>query len=137
MKAAHVLMGVVFMAISSCAESMVVPTPTEQTDADAIRDPAPGTRTESRVEETFDLVLTSNPTTGYYWIVLGNDGGIVELKSETYIADPAPEGLVGSGGKQVFVFEAVAPGEADLVLSYQRSEDDVADTLNLRVEVTE
>ena len=55
--------------------------------------------------------------------------------SEDYYADPAPEGIVGSGGHQLFVFEALATGRSNLVLSYERSPEDVAETLTLKIRV--
>ncbi|HNW45771.1 MAG TPA: protease inhibitor I42 family protein [Thermotogota bacterium] len=50
------------------------------------------------------LELPSNPTTGYYWYYEGLlDMRYVKMVSEEFIAPTT--GLVGAGGKQIFVFE--------------------------------
>jgi predicted secreted protein len=45
--------------------------------------------------------------------------------------------MVGTGGTQEFTFNAIRKGRTEIVLSYQRHESDVADTLNLKVKVIE
>jgi len=65
--------------------------------------------------------LEGNPTTGYSWIcAMSREGVIRELSSE-YVAHRAARGIVGSGGKFVFSFKAVAPGDVELVFSYLRA----------------
>lgn len=100
-------------------------------------DPESGTTVTLRPGGELNLKLDSNPTTGYYWYLKDIDASLVDQISEGYFADPAPEGMVGSGGHQVFVFEALATGKADLVLSYERSPQDVAETLKLKIKVIE
>lgn len=81
--------------------------------------------------------LQSNPTTGYYWSQTSGETGVLAFLTDDYVADPAPEGVVGSGGRQVITFEAVAPGRTTLVLSYQRSPQDVAETRSIKIKVIE
>ncbi len=100
-------------------------------------DPESGTTVTLRPGGKLNLKLDSNPTTGYYWYLKDIDASLVDQISEGYFADPAPEGMVGSGGHQMFVFEALATGKADLVLSYERSPQDVAETLKLKIKVIE
>jgi len=100
-------------------------------------DPASGTTVTLRPGGKLNLKLESNPTTGYYWYLKDIDASKVDQLSEGYFADPAPEGIVGSGGHQMFVFEALAPGRSDLVLSYERSPQDVAEGLTLKIKVIE
>ena len=100
-------------------------------------DPADGSGVTLRPGGKLNLKLDSNPTTGYYWYLKDIDASRIDQLSEDYVADPAPEGLVGSGGHQLFVFEALSLGKADLVLSYERSADDVAQTLTLKIKVVE
>ncbi len=100
-------------------------------------DPASGTDITLRPGGKLNLKLDSNPTTGYYWSLKDIDASQVDQLSEGYFADPAPEGITGSGGHQMFVFEALAPGRSDLVLSYERSPQDVAETLRLKIKVRE
>ena len=100
-------------------------------------DPASGTDITLRPEGQLRLKLDSNPTTGYYWYLKDIDASKIDQLSEGYFADPAPEGVTGSGGHQMFVFEALATGKTTLVLSYERSPEDVAETLKLKIKVIE
>lgn len=100
-------------------------------------DPATGTDITLRPGGALQLKLDSNPTTGYYWYIKDIDASQIDEVSEQYIADPAPEGIVGSGGHQMFVFEALSTGKSKLVLSYQRSPNDVFETLTLNIKVRE
>lgn len=100
-------------------------------------DPESGTEITLRPGGKLNLKLDSNPTTGYYWSLKDIDASRVDQISEGYYADPAPEGIAGSGGHQMFVFEALSLGKADLVLSYERSPEDVAETLKLKIKVVE
>lgn len=100
-------------------------------------DPASGTDITLRPGGKLELKLDSNPTTGYFWYLKDIDASKIDQLSDGYFADPAPEGLTGSGGHQTFVFEALAPGKSKLVLSYERSPQDVAETLKLNIKVRE
>ena len=100
-------------------------------------DPQSGTEITLRPGGKLNLKLDSNPTTGYYWVLQEPDTKLITLFSDDYFADPAPEGVVGSGGHQMFVFEAVATGRASLTLSYERSPEDVFETLKLKIKVIE
>lgn len=100
-------------------------------------DPASGTDITLRPDGKLNLKLDSNPTTGYYWYLKDIDASQLDQLSDDYIADPAPEGLVGSGGHQLFVFEALTTGKSKLKLSYERSPQDVAETLTLSIKVVE
>lgn len=102
-----------------------------------LTDPESGTDVTLRPEGKLELKLDSNPTTGYFWYVKDIDASKIDQLSDDYRADPAPEGLVGSGGHQLFVFEALATGKSTLKLSYERSPQDVAETLTLKIKVVE
>jgi predicted secreted protein len=63
----------------------------------------------------FEVVIASNPTTGYRWELDGSSlGGVVRLEDKRYVADPNAFRAVGSGGRDVWAFVALAPGEATL-----------------------
>ena len=100
-------------------------------------DPENGTTVTMRPGGKLNLKLDSNPTTGYYWYLKDIDASKIDQLSEDYFADPAPEGVTGSGGHQMFVFEALATGKSKLKLSYERSPEDVAETLVLDIKVIE
>ena len=100
-------------------------------------DPQSGSEVTLRPGGKLNLKLDSNPTTGYFWYLKDIDASQIDQLSDEYVADPAPEGLVGSGGHQLFVFEALSTGKSNLVLSYERSPQDVAETLTLKIKVVE
>ncbi len=100
-------------------------------------DPTTGTNVTLRPGGQLNLKLDSNPTTGYYWYLKDIDASRLDQLSEDYFADPAPVGITGSGGHQMFVFEALSLGKSDLKLSYERSPQDVAETLTLKIKVVE
>lgn len=100
-------------------------------------DPASGTDITLRPGGQLRLKLDSNPTTGYFWYLKDIDASQVDQLSDEYIADPAPEGMVGGGGHQLFVFEALSTGRSKLVLSHQRHAEDVVETITLNIKVRE
>ena len=71
-------------------------------------------------QKTAAIELEGNPTTGYTWVYAMSPEGVVREVSNKYIADRTNDGRVGSGGKFVFTFEAVAEGDAGLTFSYLR-----------------
>lgn len=100
-------------------------------------DPANGTDITLRPGGTLRLKLDSNPTTGYFWYMKDINSSQLDLLTDDYFADPAPEGMTGSGGHQMFVFEALSTGKSKLKLSYERSPNDVFETLTLNIKVRE
>lgn len=100
-------------------------------------DPESGTDITLRPGGQLRLKLESNPTTGYFWFLKDIDASQIDQLSDDYVADPAPEGMVGGGGHQLFVLEALSTGRSKLVLSYQRHPEDVFETITLNVKVRE
>lgn len=84
----------------------------------------------------FKLVLKSNPTTGYFWQVLeGLESGVITQVDNSYESDPHPEGMVGVGGNETFLFEAAQPGKTRLKLGYARSGQAPVETLVVKLTV--
>lgn len=87
--------------------------------------------------ETFDLVVPSNPSTGYHWDIIPElDANLVEFAEQNYFADQPV--VPGSGGMEVWTFRAINPGDTTIVLGYYPPNDD-ADaeetvTFSIRVE---
>lgn len=74
---------------------------------------------EVPVGKTFNVTLDSNPTTGYRWqLAKPLDEAILKLVGSEY-KKPATK-LVGAGGKEVWVFKAVAKGQASIQMKYVR-----------------
>ena len=62
-------------------------------------------------EETFNLKLAENPSTGYKWMVKPQESkNCVKLVDSDFKSDPNPMNLMGVGGSRVMKFEAT--GEA-------------------------
>ncbi len=73
--------------------------------------------------DQFQVVLESNPSTGYSWEVTGEpDPSVLELVSHGF--EGADADLVGAAGTEVFVFRAVRFGAEILRLEYFRPFDD-------------
>ena|SRR5688572_4263888 len=86
--------------------------------------------------ETFDLVLTSNPSTGYRWqLVEELDPDVIELVDQIYIAQDST--AIGSGGVDVWTMRAVNSGDATIMLGYYPPDNDnePAETVIFSIEV--
>ena len=71
------------------------------------------------VGQTLVLSLDSNPTTGYQWEITELDEAILKQTGHEYEADQPV--LIGSGGKEVWRFQAQSSGSTTLSLGYKRS----------------
>jgi predicted secreted protein len=69
--------------------------------------------------EKFFIVVASNRTTGFSWqITKPVNEKVIRLQGSEYL--PAKSGLAGAGGKEVWTFTAVAPGQTTISLKYSR-----------------
>jgi inhibitor of cysteine peptidase len=67
----------------------------------------------------FEVVLDSNPTTGYEWRLAGEpDESVFEYLGSEYEQDPGTEDLDGAGGKETLSFRATGAGKATIELEY-------------------
>ena len=111
----------VLAALAACA-----PVPTD-----------PGRTIEASPGKTFQIVIASNPTTGYHWEIIPElDVNIVEFVEQGYIAEEPV--MPGSGGMDVWTFRAVSVGETTIVLGYYPPDNDTDPgetvTFSIRVE---
>lgn len=91
---------------------------------------------EIGVGESFQIELTSNPSTGYAWKWTNKQGiSIVEVSDNQYIADHPDR--VGGGGKEIWKFKGIKSGIDTLKLAYNRSweSNQSADTRTITVKV--
>ncbi len=73
-------------------------------------------------DETFDISLESNPTTGYDWDVKECDYSVLELVNTGYEpAENQTPPLEGAGGLRNWTFMGLKDGETTLKLVYWRS----------------
>jgi inhibitor of cysteine peptidase len=75
---------------------------------------------ETNVDNKFDIVLESNPTTGYSWEA-SYDQNQLKLVDKIYEEIEGPEELLGAGGNEIFRFKALKSGETQITMSYKRS----------------
>lgn len=78
--------------------------------------------------QTLAVALPGNPSTGYSWQVVDNDGSILAQSSDP--VSLAPRSVPGAGGVQLFTFEAVSPGEMTLDMVYTRPWEADAESAN-------
>ncbi len=71
------------------------------------------------IGETVRVSLAANPTTGYEWNVTNTSG--LAIINETYVIDAHSEGMVGVGGVQEWILEAVEAGNQTFSAVYMRS----------------
>ena len=67
----------------------------------------------------FQIMLPSNPTTGYDWILSNNRPDVITAISHKFIKDVS--GRVGVGGETTWNLKTKKIGEAELSFSYQRA----------------
>lgn len=78
--------------------------------------------------DTLAVMLPANPTTGYSWQVVDNDGAILAQTSDP-VTLPHSTAL-GAGGVQLFTFQGVAPGTMTLQMVYSRPWENNAQPAN-------
>jgi inhibitor of cysteine peptidase len=95
-----------------------------------------GSEITFEVGDAFEVLLESNPTTGYSWTVAEQPDGVTLVSSDY---EEPETSLVGAGGVEVFEFETTAEGSGVLRLDYVRSFDDPvvsADTVEYDLTIT-
>jgi len=107
--------------LASCATSSPTPTPTLPPTAETpntLLEPSDPTQLiTAKAGETFELVLPSNPSTGYHWDIIPElDETIVQFVEQNYVAEQPV--LPGSGGADVWTFRAISAGDTTVVLGY-------------------
>ena len=80
----------------------------------------PGTAIEVKAGQMFSLRLLSNPTTGYGW-AMTEAPDPVRVAWTTNVFEPPEQELPGSGGHEVWSFQALRPGTTRMTLTYARS----------------
>jgi inhibitor of cysteine peptidase len=79
---------------------------------------ANGKKTVLHARDTLIVSLPGNATTGFSWRLRRVDRAVLKLTSSDYIPNKTSPPRVGSGGKFVFRFRAVADGTTPLKLVY-------------------
>src|SRR5690349_3321822 len=71
--------------------------------------------------ESFNITLTSNPSTGYSWHISSIDNDMIKNAGKEYKG--SEDHKMGSAGEETWHFEALQKGETRLILFYSRSFD--------------
>lgn len=130
------LSGCVALSPGATQTPTLSPIPTGETPSPLPEPTDPTQLITVQAGETFDLVLTSNPSTGYRWqLVEELDANIVELVDQAYIAQDST--AIGSGGVDVWTMRALNSGDATIMLGYYPPDNDnePAETIIFSIEV--
>lgn len=74
---------------------------------------------KTAVGKEFVITLDANATTGYEWqLAAPTDNNLISLVCSEYV--PYKTGLVGSGGKSIWIFKALKAGKAQVSFKYIR-----------------
>lgn len=76
-----------------------------------------GQTIEMTVGESLEIRLQENPTTGFRWQLIADDGAVCALISDAF---EGPGGPLGRGGEHGWLFKALEPGECDIEFHYRR-----------------
>jgi inhibitor of cysteine peptidase len=114
-------LGIMSILLASCATLSPTPTPTLPPTAETpntLLEPTDPTQLVTvKTGETFELVLPSNPSTGYHWDIIPElDENILQFVEQNYRAEQPV--IPGSGGIDVWTFRAVSAGDTTVVLGY-------------------
>ena len=130
--------------LSACAQDVFNTEPEVRIDPDKIKsrtvtltDPDAGSHADMTIDGKLVIRLDANPTTGIWWSDPVYDESVLDLVSKEYIADPAPAGIVGSGGTTVMTFRALTSGTTRITSEYSRGGGEVYDALNIEIGVSE
>lgn len=71
--------------------------------------------------ETFKITLDCNPCTGFQWHLTSENATLLDSTECTY--QPYYKGVIGSGGKETWLFKAKKKGTTSLTFKYARPWD--------------
>jgi inhibitor of cysteine peptidase len=124
-------------AASSSTPTATLPPPPVETQ-NTVLEPTDHTQLITvKADATFNLVVPSNPSTGYHWNIIPElDENIVEFIEQNYFAEQPV--MPGSGGMEVWTFRAAGAGDTTVVLGYyppgEESDPEETVTFSIRVE---
>jgi predicted secreted protein len=84
----------------------------------AVTEKDTGSTVELVSGDRLNIVLPGNPTTGFNWHVLSVDSAVLKEAGEPSFRRDSD--LIGSGGVIMLSFEAAAPGQTTLKITYTR-----------------
>jgi inhibitor of cysteine peptidase len=120
----------VLISVSACQ----APPPTSEITAN-------GRQVTVHMEQQLQVVLPSNPSTGFAWQSRTADRRILAQQGQSvYTPASKDDQRVGGGGVTTFTYAPVQPGRTTLVFEYRRPwlpDSQASDALTLHVDVLE
>ena len=74
---------------------------------------------EVEIGDKIRIELCSNPTTGFEWTYEMSEEGVLEEEDYDYV-EPEDDELVGAAGTDIWTFEAVGEGTAEVSMEYSQ-----------------
>jgi len=89
---------------------------------------------ELKSNQILSLEFDSNATTGYTWVIAspGDKTVLRKIGKDQYIQD---SDRVGSGGIQIFRFEALKKGTTEIVFEYRRTWEEMKPAKQYKVKI--
>lgn len=119
------------LLIASCATGRAANTRGKRV---SIPDSLRGTGMEA-VEEgnTASISFNANATTGYSWEYSFDEQEIVGETTNEYVSKKHPKGMVGCGGKQLYVFKGLREGSTTATFIYRRPWEESSTLYSIKV----
>ena len=115
-----ICMAVLFMVmtLAGCGSTAVTSYTESSKTATSFTEPSQTIKVD--LNQEFTISLQANPTTGYDWQPVFDDGLISLVKKDYKQDDHSGKQLVGSGGTDFFTFKAIKAGELKITFTYYR-----------------
>ena len=125
----------ILLLVSACTGQASTPIVSPPANQYTLTDPAVPLEISNGSE--FYIAVPSNPSTGYHWQVMNDWDPKVFVTRGTLYQSTSPEGIVGGGGMDIFLFQAVGTGEAVFTIGYfpPANTDTPEQTLTFTVQV--
>jgi len=98
--------------------TLPVRTSTVDTGTVTITEADMGSTMNLAVGAVLQVVLKSNPSTGYHWVATVDQSCLQQAGQPIYTPDADTQGMPGAGGNDIFTFNAVSPCQASLLMNY-------------------
>ncbi len=122
MTAAVLLQACASTAPATTNEVVVVQTGATNADGTVVDEYLnPGVPIRVDAGQKISIRIMANPTTGYGWqLSKPLDETVVTLVTNAYVQKPNKRQMVGVGGHEIWTFQAVGQGQAEIFLKYVR-----------------
>lgn len=113
---------------TSTVNARTINTNTVNTGTVSVTEADAGATVNLAVGATLEVKLNSNPSTGYHWIASVDQSCLQQSGEPVYTPDANSQEMIGSGGKDTFIFDAIGPGETSLLMNYLTPVNELSET---------